>query len=131
MIADSGRIVSYLEGKYRADPGELGLHRRELSTTVYGSPSLGPDETVGRLREALAGEGIEVLDELDLFPLLDRKGVYKMLLAADQESIRLVAGTDPGAAALALLITIYDQDGRTRVDAVEPERPRSRSEFPR
>jgi len=123
VISDSGKIISYLEENYEADPEEIGLHARELSPTVYGTVSLAPDEAIGRLHEALRREGIEVLDELDLSPLLDREGVYKVLLAADQELIRLAARTNPGAAALALLkVAVYDQDGRTRVDAVEPEK---------
>jgi uncharacterized protein (DUF302 family) len=123
VISDSGEIISYLEENYEADPEEIGPHARELSPTVYGTVSLAPNEAIGRLREALRREGIDVLDELDLAPLLDREGVYKVLLAADRELIRLAAGANPGAAALALLkITVHVQDGRARVDAVEPEK---------
>lgn len=123
VISDSGGIISYLEENYRADPGKLGLHRRELSPTVYGSPSLSPDETLGRLREALAGEGIQVLEELDLSPITGREGAYKVLLATDAEFLRLAAMANPGAAALALLkVAVYEEGGETRVDAVEPEK---------
>jgi len=67
--------------------------------------------------------GIEVLEELDLSAFLAREGAYKVLLAVDQEFIRLAAEVNPGAAMLALLeIAVYEDDGLTRVDAIEPEK---------
>jgi uncharacterized protein (DUF302 family) len=76
-----------------------------------------------RLREALGGAGIEVLQELDLTSALERQGTYKVLIAADQEFLRLAAEANPGVATLALLkIAVYEEDGSTRVDAVEPEK---------
>jgi glutaredoxin/uncharacterized protein (DUF302 family) len=132
VISDSGKILSYLEENYRAEPEELKLHRRELSPTVYGSTSLSPGEAVGRLRAALLKEGIEVLDELDLSPLLDREGVYKVLLAADREFLELSFAANPGAAALAVLkIAVYQEDGSTRIDAVEPEKAAQQIRDPR
>lgn len=123
VIPDSGDAISYLEHKYEADPEELTLHRRELSPTVYGTLPFGVDEAAGRLREALREAGIEVLEELDLSPLLGRSGAYNVLLAADREFLRLAAEANPGAATLALLkIAVYEEDGLTRVDAIEPEK---------
>jgi glutathione S-transferase len=37
IITDSDEALSYLEHSYETDPEELGLHRRELSPTVYGT----------------------------------------------------------------------------------------------
>ena len=123
VISDSAEMISYLEEKYDADPEELKLHRRELSPTVYGTLPFGLDEATGRLREALQEAGIEVLDELDLSPLLNGGGAYKVLLAVDREFLRLAAETNPGAATLALLkVAVYEEDGVTHVDAIEPEK---------
>lgn len=123
VIPDSGEAISYLEQKYQADPEELTRHRRELSPTVYGTLPFGVDEAARRLREALREAGIEVLEELDLSPLLGEGGAYKVLLAVDREFVRVAAEAHPGAATLALLkIAVYEEDGLTRVDAVEPEK---------
>lgn len=123
IISDSDEAISYLEHKYGADPEELTLHRRELSPTVYGALPFGADEAAGRLREALREADIEVLGELDLSPLLGRDGAYRVLLAVDREFLRLAAEANPGAATLALLkIAVYEEDGLTRVDAIEPEK---------
>jgi glutaredoxin/uncharacterized protein (DUF302 family) len=124
VITDSSEAISYLEQKHEADPEELRLHRLELSPTVYGTLPFGVDEATGRLREALQeGAGIEVLEELDLSAFLGREGAYKVLLVVDQEFIRLAAEANPGAAMLALLkIAVYEENGLTRVDAIEPEK---------
>jgi glutathione S-transferase len=123
VITDSGEAISYLEHKYETDPEELRLHRRELSPTVYGTLPFRVDEATERLREALQEAGIEVLEELDLPSFLGREGSYKVLIAADREFLRLAAEANPGAATLALLkIALYEEDGLTRVDAVEPEK---------
>ena len=123
VMADSGEAISYLEHTYGADPEELKVHRRELSPTVYGTLPFGVDEATRRLREALREAGIEVLEELDLSSVLGRSGAYKVLLAVDREFLRLATEADPGAATLALLkIAVYEEDGLTRVDAVEPEK---------
>jgi uncharacterized protein (DUF302 family) len=123
LITDSGEAISYLEQNYEADLEERKLHRRELSPTVYGTLPFEVDEATRRLREALREGGIEVLEELDLSAFLGREGAYKVLLAVDQEFIRLAAEVNPGAAMLALLeIAVYEDDGLTRVDAIEPEK---------
>ena len=123
VISDSAEAISYLEHTYDADPEELKLHRRELSPTVYGALPFGVDEATERLREALREAGIEVLEELDLSSVLGREGGYKVLIAADPGFLRLAAEANPGAATLALLkIAVYEEDGLTRVDAVEPEK---------
>jgi glutaredoxin len=120
IISDSGEAISYLEQRYETDPEELRLHRRELSPTVYGTLPFGVDEATGKLREALQEADIEVLEELDLSSFL---GSYRVLLAVDGEFLRLAAEASPGAATLALLkIAVYEEDGLTRVDAVEPEK---------
>jgi glutaredoxin 3 len=123
VISDSGEAISYLEQKYEADPDELKLHRRELSPTVYGTLPFGVGEAAERLREALGEAGIEVLEELELSRLLGAGRTYKVLLAVDREFARLAAEANPGAATLALLkIAVYEEDGLTRVDAIEPEK---------
>jgi glutathione S-transferase len=123
VITDSGEAISYLEQRHEQDPEELRLHRRELSPTVYGTLALGVDETVERLREELAGAGIEVLGDLDLAPFIGGEGAYRVLIAVDRELLELAAEANRGAAALALLeISIYQEDGLTRVDAIEPEK---------
>ena len=123
VITDSGEAISYLEQRHEQDPEELRLHRRELSPTVYGTLPLGVDETVERLREELAGAGIEVLGDLDLAPFIGGEGAYRVLIAVDRELLKLAAEVNRGAAALALLeISIYEEDGLTRVDAIEPEK---------
>ena len=123
VVSDSGEAISYLEHEYAADPEELEVHRRELSPTVYGTLPFGVDEATRRLREALREAGIEVLEELDLSSVVGRGGAYKVLLAVDREFLRLAAEANPGAATLALLkIAVYEEDGLTRVDAVEPEK---------
>jgi glutaredoxin 3 len=123
LITDSGEAISYLEENYETDREERKLHRRELSPTVYGTLPFEVDAATRRLREALREEGIEVIEELDLSPFLGREGAYKVLLAVDQEFIRLAAEVNPGAAVLALLeIAVYEDDGFTRVDAIEPEK---------
>ena len=123
LITDSGEAISYLEQNYETDPGERELHRRELSPTVYGTLPFEVEEAVRRLREALRDVGIEVLEELDLSATLGTKGAYRGLLAVDGEFSCLAAGANPGAATLALLkIAVYDDDGLTRVDVVEPEK---------
>ena len=123
VIADSDEALSYLEKKYAAKPDALKLHHRELSPTVYGTLPFGVDEAIERLREGLAESDIEVLQELDLSSSLERQGAYKVLIAADLEFLRLAAEANPGAATLALLkIAVYEEDGSSRVDAVEPEK---------
>ena len=123
VISDSDEALSYLEKKYAAKPDELELHHRELSPTVYGTLPFGVDEGIARLREALAEADIEVLQELDLSSALGRQGAYKVLIAADLEFLRLAAEANPGAATLALLkIAVYEEDGSSCVDAVEPEK---------
>src|SRR5829696_3680916 len=73
--------------------------------------------------EALAEADIEVLQELDLSSALGRQGAYKVLIAADLEFLRLAAEANPGAATLELLKNaVYEEDGSSRVDAVEPEK---------
>ena len=122
VITDSGEAISYLEQNYEPDPEELEVHRRELSPTVYGTLPLGVDEAVERLREELAGRDIEVLEELDLTPYLGGQ-THRVLIAVDRELLGLAAGANPGAAALALIkVSVYEQDGLTRVDAIEPEK---------
>jgi glutaredoxin 3 len=123
VITDSSEAISYLEQKYASDPEELRVHRRELSPTVYGSLPFGGDEAAERLREELEGAGIEVVEALDLSPFLDRETAYRVLIALDREFLRLAAEANPGAAALALLkISIYEEDGLTHVEAIEPEK---------
>ena len=122
IITDSGEAISYLERNYEADPQELEVHRRELSPTVYGTLPFGVSEAVERLREELAGAGIEVLEDLDLTPYLGGEA-HRVLIALDREFMRLAAEANPGAAALALLkISVHEENGLTRVDAVEPEK---------
>ena len=123
VVSDSNEAISYLEKKYGADPDELEVHRRELSPTVYGTLPFGIDEAAERLREALEEADIEMLQELDLSTALGREGAYRVLIAADLEFLRLAAEADLGAATLALLkIAVYEEDGSTRVGAVEPEK---------
>ncbi len=123
VISDSEEAISYLEQEYEADPQELTLHRRELSPTVYGTLPFGVDEAIERLGEALRETDIEVLEELDLSALLDCQGTYKVLIAVDRVFARLAAEANLGAAPLALLkIAVYEEDGMSRVDAVEPEK---------
>jgi glutaredoxin/uncharacterized protein (DUF302 family) len=123
VITDSGEAISYLEQKHATDPEELRVHRRELSPTVYGSLPFGVDEATERLREALEEVVIEVVEELDLSPFLVRGVAYRVLVAVDREFLRLATEANPGAATLALLkISIYEEDGLTRVDAIEPEK---------
>jgi glutaredoxin 3 len=123
VISDSDEALSYLEKQYEAEPGELELHHRELSPTVYGTLPFGVEEATERLREALAEADIEVLQELDISSALGRQGAYKVLIAADPEFLRLAAEANPGAATLALLkIAVYEEDGSTRLDALEPEK---------
>jgi glutaredoxin 3 len=123
VFSDSSEILSYLGEEYESGPEELKLHQRELSPTIYGTLPFGIDETVGRLREALQEAEVEIIDELDLSSLLDGKRTYKVLLAADREFLQLAAGANLGAATLALLkVAVYEQDGETRVDAIEPEK---------
>jgi hypothetical protein len=46
-----------------------------------------------------------------------------VLLAVDREFLQLAAGANLGAATLALLkVAVYEEDGVTRVDAIEPEK---------
>ena len=123
VFSDSRDILSYLGEEYESGPEELKLHKRELSPTIYGTLPLGIDETVGRLREALQEAEVEIIDELDLSSLLDGERAYKVLLAADREFLQLAAGANLGAATLALLkVAVYEEDGETRVDAIEPEK---------
>jgi glutaredoxin/uncharacterized protein (DUF302 family) len=132
VITDSDEAISYLEQEYAADPDELELHRRELSPTVYGALPFGVDEATRRLREALEEADIEVLQELDLSSALERRGTYRVMIAADPEFLRLAAGTNPGAATLALLkVAVYEDDGSTRVDAIEPEKGAGQIRDPR
>ena len=122
VITDSGEAISYLEQRHEADPEELEVHRRELSPTVYGTLPFGVDEAADRLREELEGIGIEVLEDLDLTHFMGGE-TYRVLIAVDRELLELAAGANPGAAALALLkISIYEENGLTRVDAIEPEK---------
>jgi glutaredoxin/uncharacterized protein (DUF302 family) len=123
VITDSDEAISYLEQKHASDPEELRVHRRELSPTVYGTLPFGVDEAAERLREELEGAGIEVVEALDLSPFLEGEAAYRVLIAVDREFLKLAAEANPGAATLALLkISIYEDDGLTRVDAIEPEK---------
>ena len=121
VIPDSDEAISYLEQKFRMDPEELERHRRELSPTVYGTLPFSVEEATERLRESLKEDGIEVLEELDLAAY--REGPYRVLIAVDPEFLRLAAEANAGAATLALLkFAVYEEDGSTRVDAIEPEK---------
>ncbi len=123
VISDSDEAISYLEQNYGTDPEALELHRRELSPTVYGTLPFGVEEATQRLREALREDGIGVLEELDLTPFREGDEPYKVLIAVDPEFMRLAVRANAGAATLALLeIAVYEEDGSTRVDAVEPEK---------
>jgi len=131
VITNSGEAIYYLEQKHEIDPEELRLHRRELSPTVYGKLPLGVGEATERLREELEGVGMEVVEELDLSPFLEREVAYRVLIAVDRKLLRLAAEANPGAATLALLkISIYEEDGITRVDAIEPEKAASQIRDP-
>jgi glutaredoxin/uncharacterized protein (DUF302 family) len=131
-ISDSDEVISYLEQAYEADPEDTTLHQRELSPTVYGALPFGADEATGRLRGALREAGIEVLEELDLSSAMGRRGPYRVLIAVDREFMRIAAEANPGAATLALLkIAVYEEDGLTRVDAVEPEKGAGQIRDPR
>ena len=45
------------------------------------------------------------------------------MLAVDREFLQLAAEANPGAATLALLkVAVYEEDGVTHVDAIEPEK---------
>ena len=123
VFSDSSEILSYLGEEYESGPEELKLHKRELSPTIYDTLPLGIDETVRRLREALQEAEVEIIDELDLSSLLDGERAYKVLLAADREFLQLAAGANLGAATLTLLkVAVYEEDGVSRVDAIEPEK---------
>ncbi len=123
VFSDSSEILSYLEEEYETNPEELELHQRELSPTIYGASPFAVDETLARLREALQEADVEIINELDLSSLLDAERTYKVLLAADREFLQLAAGANLGASTLALLkVAVYEEDGVTRVDAVEPEK---------
>jgi glutaredoxin 3 len=123
VITDSSEAISYLEQTHASNPKDLKVHRRELSPTVYGTLPFGVSEAAQRVREALEEAGIEVVEALDLSPFLEREAAYRVLIAVDREFLRLAAEAHPGAAALALLeISIYEEDGLTRVDAIEPEK---------
>ena len=123
VFSDSSEILSYLEEEYETDPEELKVHQRELSPTIYGTLPFAIDETLARLREALQEADVEIIDELDLSSLLDGERTYKVLLAADRKFLQLAASANLGAATLALLkVAVYEEDGVTRVDAVEPEK---------
>jgi glutaredoxin 3 len=123
VFSDSGEILSYLEEEYTPDPEELELHQRELSPTIYGVSPFAIDETLPRLREALQKAEIEIIDELDLSSLLDGERTYKVLVAVDREFLRIAADANLGAATLALLkVAVYEEDGVTRIDAIEPEK---------
>jgi glutaredoxin 3 len=123
VFSDSDDILSYLEEEYAPDPEELNLHQRELSPTVYGASPFAIDETLARLRETLQKADVEIIDELDLSSLLDGERTYKVLLAVEREFLQLAAGANLGAATLALLkVAVYEEDGVTRVDAIEPEK---------
>jgi glutaredoxin 3 len=123
VFSDSSEIFSYLEEEYGTDPEELELHQRELSPTIYGASPFAIDETLARLRESLQEADVEIIDELDLSSLLDGERAYKVLLAADREFLQLAAGANLGAATLALLkVAVYEEDGVTCVDAIEPEK---------
>ncbi len=122
-ITDSDEAISYLEHSYETGPEELELHRRELSPTVYGTLPFAFKEATVRLREALQEAGIEVLGELDLSSYTGRERPYKVLVAVDPEFMRLASDANPEAATLALLgIAVYEEDGLTRVDAIQPEK---------
>lgn len=123
VFSDSSEILSYLEEEYDTGPEELKVHQRELSPTIYGTSPFALDETLTRLREALQEADVEIIDELDLSSVLDGERTYKVLLAADREFLLLAAGANLGAATLALLkVAVYEEDGVTRIDAVEPEK---------
>ena len=123
VFSDSSEILSYLEEEYGTDPEELELHQRELSPTIYGASPFAVDETLARLREALQEADVKIIAELDLSPLLDGERVYKVLLAVDRAFLQLAAGANLGAATLALLkVAVYEEDGVTRIDAIEPEK---------
>ena len=123
VFSDSSEILSYLEEEYGTDPEELELHQREISPTIYGASPFGIDETLARLRQALQEMEIEIIDELDLSSLLDGERTYKVLLATDREFLQLAAGANLGAATLALLkVAVYEEEGVTKVDAIEPEK---------
>ena len=123
VFSDSSEILSYLEEEYDTGPEELKVHQRELSPTIYGTSPFALDETLTRLREALQEAAVEIIDELDLSSVLDGERTYKVLLAADREFLLLAAGANLGAATLALLkIAVYEEDGVTCIDAVEPEK---------
>jgi glutathione S-transferase len=123
VFSDSSEILSYLGEEYETGAEELKLHRRELSPTIYGTLPFAINEAVARLREALQEADVEIIDELDISSLLEGGRIYKVLLAADRRFIQLAAGANLGAATLALLkVAIYEEDGVTYVDAIEPEK---------
>jgi glutaredoxin 3 len=123
VFSDSSEILFYLREEYETGPEELELHQRELSPTIYGASPFAIDETLARLREALQEADVEIIDELDLSSLLDGERTYKVLLAVDREFLQLAAGANLGAATLALLkVAVYEEDGVTCIDAVEPEK---------
>jgi hypothetical protein len=64
-----------------------------------------------------------VLEELELSSYTGRERPYRVLVAVDPEFMRIASEATPGSAALALLETaVYEEDGLTRVDAMEPEK---------
>src|SRR5215208_1464539 len=74
-------------------------------------------------------------DELELHHRELSPTIYGTLpfgIAADLEFLRLAAKANPGAATLALLkIAVYEEDGSSRVDAVESEKGAGQIRSPR
>jgi uncharacterized protein (DUF302 family) len=100
----------------------------ETRYTLSGTSPLGYDETVARVREALAGRGFGVLCEIDVRQTLRTK------LGVETEPYVILGACNPPLAHRALTIepelgvflpcnvVVYEQqDGRVRVSAIDPE----------
>src|SRR5215208_4196275 len=120
--------------RIRAKLTELGIDYEAVNVSASAEKRAKLKEITGNSTIPVLADGEKVFsdsseilsyleEEHDLSSFLDGRRTYKVLLAADRKFLRLAAGANLGAATLALLkVAVYEEDGVTRVDAVEPEK---------
>lgn len=101
------------------------IDRLGIETAIRVSTPISVSAAEAALREALAGEGFDVLAEVDVQAIHEHYNLeypeFKILCVGNREEMDAGMQIDPGLGAFVpLSVILYDLDGETRVSAIRP-----------